>query len=77
MRLNRIRKVCHWVIDYIPRIAIQLIYFKPIQIAHNCVRFTIILQKALTVTCFGRYRPIVRQHDNCTELLHDILSGCL
>jgi len=38
------------------------------KIAHSCVRFTVILQKALTATCFGPYWPIIREHNNCIEL---------
>jgi hypothetical protein len=49
----------------------------PEQIAHNFVKFTIILPKALTATCFGHYCPVVMEHDNCTELLLDIMFCCL
>ena len=42
------------------------------KIVYNYVRFTVILQKALTATCFGPYWPSIRQHNNCTEL-----SSCL
>jgi len=61
-----------------PGNTVHSVHYNPItviqfpKIAHNCVRFTVILQKALTVTCFGPYWPIIRQHNICIEL-----SSCL
>jgi len=69
---KKFQKVCHRSILYIPCVTIQLLQFKSPKIAHNCVRFTVILQKTLTATCFGPYWPIIRQHNNCIEL-----SSCL
>jgi len=67
MRLKGILKICHKLIPYIPWL--QFNYHNSIpQTSHNCVRFTVILQKALTATCFSPYRPIISQHNNCTEL---------
>jgi len=52
----------------------RLLKFRPTN-AHKCIRFTIILQKSLTQTCFGPDWPIIREYNNYTKwLLHISIS---
>jgi hypothetical protein len=55
-------------------ILMRLLILRPTN-AHNCIRFTIILQKSLNCTCFGPDWPISMEYNNYKKwMLHKSIS---
>lgn len=59
----------------IPCITVQLLQFQPTN-AHNCIRFTVILQKPVTGTHFRLYWPVIREYNSCVKWLLNIAVCC-